>query len=72
MNGEECVSGSAWEGSVTKRSSRKWSLMHSLHGEECVKDRNCMDGKKKASEEGRDKKTRKLDQAKCKGVIINY
>jgi hypothetical protein len=46
--------------------------MHSLHGEECVKDRNCMDGKKKASEEGRDKKTRKLDQAKCKGVIINY
>ncbi len=36
VNGEECVRGSAWEGSVTKRSSRKWSVMHSVHGKECV------------------------------------
>jgi hypothetical protein len=32
VNGEVCVSGSAWEGSVTKRSSRKWSVMHSVCG----------------------------------------
>jgi hypothetical protein len=30
--------------------------------------RKCIEGKKKASEEGRDKKTKKLDQAKCKGM----
>jgi len=27
-----------------------------------------MEGKKKASEEGRDKKTKKLEKAKCKGM----
>jgi len=32
----ECMGGSAWEGSVTNRSSRKWSVMHSVHGKECV------------------------------------
>jgi hypothetical protein len=31
-------------------------------------ERKCMECKKKTIEEGRDKKTKKLDQAKCKGM----